>query len=128
MWSALWSAVALLFSSDVVAARHRIDDCHHRHGMSPDMAGLWRELDSGAYSVALYGEPYKMPKCSQLRLLWLPLIPNETLHTITVCANVYRVPDPIPPRTIYLPPGGYLSGASRANHPGSAALIDGVRR
>ena len=64
---------------------------------------LYEELNNGSYSERLYGAKHKLPRCSQLRLLWLPLMDNATLRTIHLCGDKGMVPRPIPPRLLYFP-------------------------
>ena len=60
-------------------------------------------MNNGSYSERLYGAKNKLPRCSQLRLLWLPLMENATLRTIHLCGDKGMVPRPIPPRLLYFP-------------------------
>ena len=82
------------------AAAH---DCARRPGLPPDFPALYEELNNGSYSTRLYGAPFKLPRCSQLRLLWLPLMDNETLRTLHLCGGKDMVPRPVPPRLLYFP-------------------------
>ena len=78
-------------------------DCAKRPGLPPDFPALYEELNNGSYSERLYGAKHKLPRCSQLRLLWLPLMDNATLRTIHLCGDKGMVPRPIPPRLLYFP-------------------------
>ena len=51
------------------------NDCAKRPGLPPDFPALYEELNNGSYSERLYGAKHKLPRCSQLRLLWLPATP-----------------------------------------------------
>ena len=79
------------------------NDCAKRPGLPPDFPALYEELNNGSYSERLYGAKHKLPRCSQLRLLWLPLMDNATLRTIHLCGDKGMVPRPIPPRLLYFP-------------------------
>ena len=79
------------------------NDCAKRPGLPPDFPALYEELNNGSYSERLYGARHKLPRCSQLRLLWLPLMENATLRTIHLCGDKGMVPRPIPPRLLYFP-------------------------
>jgi hypothetical protein len=79
------------------------NDCAKRPGLPPDFPALYEELNNGSYSERLYGARHKLPRCSQLRLLWLPLMDNATLRTIHLCGDKGMVPRPIPPRLLYFP-------------------------
>ena len=79
------------------------NDCAKRPGLPPDFPALYEELNNGSYSERLYGAKHKLPRCSQLRLLWLPLMDNATLRTIHLCGGHLIVPQPIPPRLLYFP-------------------------
>ena len=79
------------------------NDCAKRPGLPPDFPALYEELNNGSYSEPLYGARHKLPRCSQLRLLWLPLMDNATLRTIHLCGDKGMVPRPIPPRLLYFP-------------------------
>ena len=79
------------------------NDCAKRPGLPPDFPALYEELNNGSYSERLYGAKHKLPRCSQLRLLWLPLMDNDTLRTIHLCGDKGMVPRPIPPRLLYFP-------------------------
>ena len=78
-------------------------DCAKRPGLPPDFPALYEELNNGSYSERLYGARHKLPRCSQLRLLWLPLMDNATLKTIHLCGSMGMVPRPVPPRLLYFP-------------------------
>ena len=77
------------------------DDCDARDGN--DIRELWTHLDNGMYSYRLYGATNKMPPCSQLRLIWLPLVDDATLETIFLCF-LGGVPQPTPRNLLTLPP------------------------
>ena len=79
------------------------NDCAKRPGLPPDFPALYEELNNGSYSERLYGARHKLPRCSQLRLLWLPLMDNATLRTIHLCGDKGMVPRPVPPRLLYFP-------------------------
>ena len=68
------------------------NDCAKRPGLPPDFPALYEELNNGSYSERLYGAKHKLPRCSQLRLLWLPLMDNATLRTIHLCGDKGMVP------------------------------------
>ena len=73
---------------------------------APGFAALYRHLDGGGYSQALYGAPHKMPRCSQLRLIWLPLVNNATLNTIFLCRSDHTgVHLPVPERLLVMARG-----------------------
>lgn len=48
-----------------------------------------------------------MPACSQLRLIWLPLIDDATLKTIWICGGADAIPEPTPQNLLYFPQTPY---------------------
>lgn len=81
------------------------DDCAARPGN--DISALWRHLGNGLYSYRLYGATNRMPACSQLRLIWLPLIDDATLKTIWICGGADAIPEPTPQNLLYFPQTPY---------------------
>ena len=107
------------------AATARADDCHKRPGLPPGFASLYRHLDAGGYSEALYGAPHKMPRCSQLRLLWLPLIDNATLNSIFLCRSDHTgVHLPVPERLLVMARGYQYKDAAFVSTVGRGGNID----
>ncbi len=85
----LW-CIALCITRCSSVARAHAANYSHRAGcngttvISPASARLYHEL-SGAYSHRLYGARDALPPCSELRLVWLPLMDDATLRRLYVC-------------------------------------------